>query len=90
MMYLRKWFTYFVLGCLTGLVLGLILGWVWFFFRLIILGYGDSGPSWINIVSDYLFWGGFFLGIIGGQILFYIERKEEKKRERGRGGPLSY
>lgn len=68
------------MGALSGLVMGLL----WFFFTLLILGYGDSGPSWLNTVDDWLLGAGILIGILGGQILFFADRKrkgEETKQE---------
>ena len=68
---LKKWLIYFFVSIFAGLAIGYVLLWVWFFFRLFILGYGDSGPSWINTVSDIVFWGGVGLSIIVGQFIFF-------------------
>ena len=46
------WFFVTVLSLAVGGAVGFALMWVWFFVRVIFLGYGDSGPSWINTVSD--------------------------------------
>ena len=67
---LKKWLIYFFVSLLAGLAIGYALLWAWFFFTLLILGYGDSGPSWINTVNDIVFWGGLVLSIIVGQIIF--------------------
>jgi hypothetical protein len=72
---LKKWFIYSTIGILVGTVLGIVLAWFWFFFGLFILGYGDSGPSWINTVTDILWWGAIVIGILAGQIMFFIELK---------------
>ena len=74
---IKEWLIYSATGILLGFLLGFILDWLWFFFTLFILNYGDSGPSWINTVTDCLFWGGFGVGIIGGQILYVIDRQKK-------------
>jgi hypothetical protein len=74
---LKKWFIYSTIGILLGALLGVVLSWLWFFFRLFILGYGDSGPSWINVVTDFLLGGSIIIGFLGGQFLFVIERKNK-------------
>ena len=69
---LKRWGSYTLVGGLFGCLLGYVLGWIWFFFRLFFLGYGDSGPSWIISVNDFILILGVVIGIIGGQILFVI------------------
>jgi hypothetical protein len=76
---IKKWFLYALSGALAGFLMGFLLMIMWSFFRLIILGYGDSGPSWSNTVNDYCFWGGFVLGIVGGQIFYYLDVRRTKK-----------
>jgi hypothetical protein len=68
---LKKWMLYISVSLLAGIAIGYALLWAWFFFTLFILGYGDSGPSWINTVSDVVFWSGVGLSIIVGQIIFF-------------------
>jgi hypothetical protein len=77
----KQWFIYSTTGILLGALLGFVLGWLWFFFRLFILGYGDSGPSWINTVTDFILGGGIVIGSLGGQLLFFIVCKNEKKQQ---------
>ncbi len=69
----KRWFVYTLSGVILGFILGYLLLWGWFFFRLMVLGYGDSGPSWINTVNDIVFWAGLAIGIIGGQLLFALK-----------------
>jgi len=71
----KKWFIYTTLGTVLGALLGYFLLWLWFFFRLVFLGYGDSGPSWIIVVNNWILIVGFSIGIAGGQLLFFIDVK---------------
>jgi len=68
----KQWFIYTFVSVGLGFVLGLVLAYAWFFFCLIFFRYGDSGPSWVNTVNDMVFYGGLMIGIIGGQILFFL------------------
>jgi len=68
---IRRWFIYTSISAIVGFILGYALLWVWFWFSLLILGYGDSGPSWVNTVNDVVFWGGLAISILGGQLLFF-------------------
>jgi hypothetical protein len=69
---LKKWFIFTLVSGVLGFVLGFTLLWVWSFFRMIFLGYGDSGPSWIIIVNDVIFYGGLLIGVAGGQLFFFL------------------
>lgn len=74
---MKRWSVYTLASIILGFILGYILLWGWFFFRLMVLGYGDSGPSWINTVNDIVFWGGLVIGIMGGQLLFVLKGKRK-------------
>ena len=76
---IKNWFLYTLLGVLLGSLLGYLFVWLWFIFTLFILGYGDSGPSWINMVNNILFWSGLIFGIMGSQLLFFIDWKKYKR-----------
>lgn len=81
-MKLKRWGIYTLVGALLGCLLGYLLSWIWFFFRLVFLGYGDSGPSWIISVNHIVFMFGLVVGIIGGQILFimiYIRQNNRRQ-----------
>jgi formate/nitrite transporter FocA (FNT family) len=75
---LKKWARYSIGSMIVGIFVGYAFGWIWFFFRLIILGYGDSGPEWIITVNKAVFLLGFFSCIIYGQMLF-LKRSIPKK-----------
>lgn len=80
--HLKKWFLFLLLSVLVGGGVGFFLLWSWFLFRWIFLGYGDSGPQWIDIVNTLVFWGGFALSIVGGQILFIVDYRMGRTRGR--------
>ena len=74
---MKKWLVWTVVSIPIGFVLGFVMGLLWFFTRVIFLGYGDSGPSWIITVNHILFYGGLTAGILGGQILFFLRGRAE-------------
>jgi hypothetical protein len=71
---MKPWLIYTFTSAILGFILGYALLWVWFLFSRIILGYGDSGPSWLNIVNDIFFYGGLMAGIIAGQLWFFLKK----------------
>jgi hypothetical protein len=73
---LRQWLTYSIISVMVGLILGYSLGWMCFFLSLSFVGYGDSGPSWVNTVSDWVLLASLLAGIVGGQVLFFYKHNE--------------
>jgi hypothetical protein len=71
----KKWFIHTLISLPVGFILGYLLVWLWFFFRLFFLGYGDSGPSWIIMINRSVFIAGLAIGIIGGQIVYFAYRR---------------
>lgn len=67
---IKQWFLYSFVSVVLGLVLGFVLAWLWFFISLIFFRHGDSAPSWVNTVTDAVFYGAVLIGIVGGQLLF--------------------
>ncbi len=78
--HLQKWMLYFLTSAIIGGIVGFLLLCIWFLFSWIFLGYGDSGPSWINTVNEVFFWGAVCLAIIFGQILFVKNNRKEIDR----------
>jgi len=72
---MKQWLTYTVTSVVCGFILGYVLLWVWFFVRLVFLGYADSGPSWIITVNDIVFYAGLLIGVVGGQLLFILRER---------------
>ena len=71
------WLFVTVLSLAVGGAVGFALMWVWFFVRVIFLGYGDSGPSWINTVSDLVIIAGCVLSVIGGQWIYFRKVRQQ-------------
>jgi len=69
---IMKWISYSLASIFFGCFFGFCLAIGWFFFRWIILGYGDSGPSWSNTVMNICIYGGPIIGTIAVEILFII------------------
>lgn len=70
----KYWLKHTAITVLIGVVGGYVLSWVWYLFALLLLGYGDSGPSWMNNVNDLSILLVFFVVVAIGQILF-IKKK---------------
>jgi hypothetical protein len=77
---MKQWFIYTLPSIILGFVLGYILLWGWYFIGLLFLGYGDSGPPWVNSVNDIVFYSGIIAGIVGGQFLFALKRRKVKDK----------
>ncbi len=71
-----------ILVCVQGLVLGLVLNFLWYIFLSFILGWGDSGPDWYVKNQDYVFWGMLLTGVVSWAIFYrwlfrYLDRKDK-------------
>lgn len=65
------WLFSTLLSLVVGGVVGFAFIWIWFFVGVFFLGYGDSGPSWVNVVNDIVFIVGIVLSLVGGQWIFF-------------------
>jgi putative flippase GtrA len=74
---LKEWFVYSLIGTGLGFILGYVLAFVWFFLGLLILGYRDSGPSWGNAITDLLFYAGLAIGVLAGQLFFFLRNRAD-------------
>lgn len=77
-----RWVLYTLTGAVVGIVSGYVCGWLWFFFAMIFLGYGDSGPSWLNTIDHLLLFIGLGMGVAGGQVLFLIDMRRRQEEAR--------
>lgn len=66
----------FFLGLIGGGVLGYVLNSIWFFFRLVALGYGDSGPLWVNEVNKWIWIFSILVGLIASQWYYHYAHKK--------------
>ena len=73
-----QWSIYSLVSLVVSFLVGYVLYWLWFFFRLIILGYGDSGPHWIIVVNNIILFGGMSIAFIGCQVFYFIKLKKKK------------
>jgi len=44
------------------------------------MGYGDSGPQWINTITGVLFVVGGFAGIALSQVVYFVKIKGRENR----------
>ena len=70
---LPKRFLFLLLGVVTSIVVSFALVFVWIVVKGYILGYGDSGPDWINTVTQWI----KILSVVFC-ILYLIEQSEKK------------
>lgn len=73
----KAWYKFTVGTVLVGIICGFILSWIWYFFSLFILGYGDSGPSWVNLINNLSMLFGFLLPVVIGQVIFQKDRNNK-------------
>jgi hypothetical protein len=67
------WFAVTLASFAVGAIIGYVLMLFWFVICVFFLGYGDSGPSWVNTVSDDVLFVGVILGVVGGQLAFFLK-----------------
>ncbi len=67
-----------LLGLILGWVVGGALGVVWFIFNSILLGYGDSGPEWVNTVTTWIQIISVLSCLIASQLLYHYSQKKGK------------
>ena len=71
-----KRFLYAFFGILMSIVLSFALGLIWMVIKGIILGYGDSGPHWVNTVTQWIQVVSVAFCILLSQLLFnYVKKK---------------
>ncbi len=63
-------------GLIFGLALGFILAVIWLIIKGFILGYGDSGPDWVNTVSDGIRIVSIIFSLLLSQLLFNHLKKK--------------
>lgn len=69
-----KWIIYTLAGILAGCAFAYGILLMWILFTWLILGYGDSGPSWIIQVNNIIIGMGLFGGFLLAQILYLNSR----------------
>jgi ABC-type multidrug transport system permease subunit len=71
----------FLGGLVLGIVLGVLLNYIWFFFGLIVLGYGDSGPEWLTTVNRFIYVFSLAICLLGSQVFYHYVYKKKPKLE---------
>ncbi len=67
---------FFITGIFVGFIFGYSLTLLWLAFKGYILGYGDTGPAWINKVTYLILFIGILIGIIASQWYYdYLHKK---------------
>ena len=75
---LKDWLRFTAISIFIGIIGGYVLLWIWSLFSLFILGYGDSGPSWINQANNVAIISGFLFTVVICQIVFLKKMKNTK------------
>ena len=65
------WLFITIISVTLGALVGVVFVWVWSLFRIFFLNYGDSGPSWVNLVNNIVFIVGLVLCLVGGQWVYF-------------------
>ena len=73
----KKWIGYLLVSVPAGFCVGFILYFVWRVLLLLLFGYHDSGPMWMNIGSYVLIFSGICVGVVVGHKMFYTEISKE-------------
>jgi len=70
---------YICLGLFGGWLLGGALTTIWFVINSLLLGYGDHGPEWLNIVNRWIQGVSILAGLLFSQWLYAYRRKRKSK-----------
>lgn len=72
----------FLLGGITaGIIISVILLFIWTMLRWQVLGYGDSGPDWISTVNTWIQVISIGMGIVASQWLYHRIKNKSKGSE---------
>lgn len=67
---------YLLIGLGVSFLLSFTLGFIWMIIKGIILGYGDSGPDWVNTVTEWIQIVSVVICLVLSQTLFnYVKKK---------------
>ena len=72
------WFAVTLASFAVGAAIGFVFALIWFIVCVLFLGYGDSGPSWVNTVSDAVLFVGVIFGVVGGQVILALDRNKRR------------
>ena len=66
---ISKRFIFLLLGVVSGFILSFVLTFIWLLVKGYMLGYGDSGPGWVNKVTDMIQLLSVLIGVVSAQLL---------------------
>ena len=70
-----KRFLYLLVSLGASIPVGFVLVYIWLIICLV-LGYGDSGPAWVNTVTHWIEIGSVVISVTLSQLLFnYVKKK---------------
>lgn len=83
---IKQWIVTTFISAVLGFLAGYGLLWMWYLLGLFACGYGDSGPSWMNLVNDVVFYAGLAGFIAAGQVLFFFKQRKKMNDDYGSPG----
>lgn len=67
-----------LLGIGGGFIISFVVVFMWLVFKGYVLGYGDSGPEWVNKITDTIQLLSILICAILSQLIFTRGRKKGK------------
>ncbi len=71
-------FVLLILGLLLGWILGFTFAFIWVVIKGYVLGYGDSGPEWVNTVTTWIQIISVLSCLIASQWVYHYAHKKGK------------
>jgi len=68
--------TLLILGLIFGWILGFTFSFVWVVIKGYVLGYGDSGPEWVNTVTTWIQIISVLSCLIASQLVYHYAHKK--------------
>lgn len=77
---LLKRLLYLLISLVFSIPLSFSFALIWMVIKGVILGYGDSGPDWVNTVTKWIQMVSVVICVVLSQVLFhYVNRKSVEK-----------
>jgi hypothetical protein len=68
----------FLVALPLSLAVAFIFSWLWFLFGLVFLGFGHSGPAWVNTANKVVQMFAVIVCLVGSQVLCSYAHKKGK------------
>ena len=67
---------YLLIGFAFSVIISFVFVFIWVVIKGIILGYGDSGPAWVNTVTHWIEIVSVAICVVLSQVLFnYVNKR---------------